>query len=206
MFSLRSAFPAHAASPSAVKMRNVDAGLRTVVLVEGVSDQAAVEALARCRGRDLDAEGIAVLPMGGAQAIGRFLERYGPRGLDVGLAGLCDAAEEDDFRRGLERAGVGSDLTRGDMEELGFYVCDADLEDELIRALGAAAVEKIAEAQGELGSFRTFQKQPAQQERSHEQQLRRWMGNRKIRYAPLLVDALDSAAVPRPLDLVLAHL
>jgi hypothetical protein len=92
------------------------------------------------------------------------------------------------------------------MEALGFYVCDADLEDELIRALGAAAVEKIAEAQGELGSFRTFQKQPAQQERSHEQQLRRWMGNRKIRYAPLLVDALDPAAVPRPLDLVLAHL
>ena len=187
-------------------MRNVDAALRAVVLVEGVSDQVAVEALARRRGRDLDAEGISVVPMGGAQAIGRFLDRYGPRGLDVGLAGLCDAAEEDDFRRGLERAGLGSELTRAGMEERGFYVCVADLEDELIRALGAAAVEAIAEAQGELGSFRTFQKQPAQQDRTHEQQLRRWMGNRKIRYAPLLVDALDPAAVPRPLDLVLAHL
>jgi hypothetical protein len=184
------------------KMRDV----HVVVLVEGLSDQAAVEALALRRGRDLDAEGIAVVPMGGAQAIGRFLDRFGPRGLDVGLAGLCDAAEEDDFRRGLERAGLGSNLTRADMEELGFYVCDADLEDELIRALGVAAVEEIAEAQGELGSFRTFQKQPAQQERSHEQQLRRWMGNRKIRYAPLLVDALDPVAVPRPLDLVIAQL
>jgi hypothetical protein len=180
--------------------------VRAVVLVEGLSDRAAVEALARRRGRDLDAEGVAVVAMGGAQAIGRFLDSIGPRGLDVGLAGLCDAPEEDDFRRGLERAGLGSNFTRGDMEELGFYVCDADLEDELIRALGVAAVEKIAEAQGELGSFRTFQKQPAQQERSHEQQLRRWMGNRKIRYAPLLVDALDPAAVPQPLDLVLAHL
>jgi hypothetical protein len=180
--------------------------VRAVVLVEGVSDQAAVEALALRRGRDLDAEGVAVVPMGGGQAIGRFLDRYGPRGLDVELAGLCDAAEEDDFRRGLERAGLGSDLTRAGMEELGFYVCDADLEDELIRALGAAAVEEIAAAQGELGSFRTFQKQPAQQERTHEQQLRRWMGNRKIRYAPLLVDALAPTAVPRPLDLVLAHL
>ena len=187
-------------------MRNVDAGLRAVVLVEGVSDQAAVEALARRRGRDLDAEGVAVVPMGGAQAIGRFLDRFGPRGLGVELAGLCDAAEEESFRRGLERAGLGSDLSRAGMEELGFYVCDADLEDELIRALGAVAVEEIAAAQGELGSFRTFQKQPAQQERTHEQQLRRWMGNRKIRYAPLLVDALDPAAVPRPLDLVLAHL
>ena len=181
-------------------------GVRAVVLVEGVSDQAAVEALARRRGRDLDSEGVLVVPMGGAQAIGRFLDRFGPRGLGIGLAGLCDAAEEDEFRRGLERAGLGSDLTRTAMEELGFYVCDADLEDELIRALGVAAVERIAEEQGELGSFRTFQKQPAQQERSHEQQLRRWMGNRKIRYAPLLVDALEPAAVPRPLDLVLAHL
>jgi hypothetical protein len=177
-----------------------------VVLVEGLSDQAAVEALARRRGRDLDAERVSVVPMGGAQAIGRFLDRFGPRGLDVGLAGLCDAAEEADFRRGLERAGLGADLDRAGLERLGFFVCVADLEDELIRALGAAKVEVIAEAQGELGSFRTFQKQPAQQERTHEQQLHRWMGNRKIRYAPLLVDALDPANVPRPLDLVLAHL
>ena len=180
--------------------------MRGIVLVEGLSDRAAVEALARRRGRDLDAEGVSVVPMGGAQAIGRFLDRYGPRGLDLGLAGLCDAGEEDEFRRGLERAGLGTDLDRAGMERLGFYICVADLEDELIRALGAAKVEEIAEAQGELGSFRTFQKQPAQQERNHEQQLRRWLGNRKIRYAPLLVDALDPAGVPRPLDLVLAHL
>jgi len=180
--------------------------VRGIVLVEGLSDRAAVEALARRRGRDLDAEGVSVVPMGGAQAIGRFLDRYGPRGLDLGLAGLCDAGEEDEFRRGLERAGLGTDLDRAGMERLGFYICVADLEDELIRALGAAKVEEIAEAQGELGSFRTFQKQPAQQERNHEQQLRRWLGNRKIRYAPLLVDALDPAGVPRPLDLVLAHL
>ncbi len=101
------------------------------------------------------------MPIGGAQAIGRFLELFGPPGLDVRLAGLCDAGEEADFRRGLERAGLGSDLTRADMERLGFYVCDADLEDELIRALGAAAVERVLEAQGGLRSFRTLQKQPA---------------------------------------------
>ena len=108
------------------------------MLVEGVSDQRAIEALAERRGRDLDAEGISVVPIGGAQAIGKFLRQFGPQGLDVRLAGLYDAAEEGDFRRGLERAGLGSDLTRDDMERLGFYVCDADLEDELIRALGAA--------------------------------------------------------------------
>jgi hypothetical protein len=182
--------------------------LRAVVLVEGISDQRALETLAERRGRNLDAEGVSVVPIGGAQAIGRFLNLFGPQGLDVRLAGLCDAAEESDFRRGLERAGLGSHLTRAEMERLGFYVCVADLEEELIRALGAASVELVVDAQGELGSFRTLQKQPAWQGRPIEEQLRRFMGSggrRKIRYARLLVEALDLAQVPRPLDLVLAH-
>jgi hypothetical protein len=178
------------------------------VLVEGISDQRALEALSARRGRNLDAERVSVVPIGGAQAIGRFLHRFGPQGLDVKLAGLCDEAEEGDFRRGLERAGLGSHLTRADMERLGFYVCVADLEDELIRALGAASVEQVVEAQGALGSFRTLQKQPEWQGRPVEEQLRRFMGSggsRKIRYARLLVEALDFTRVPRPLELVLAH-
>ncbi|MDP8911090.1 MAG: ATP-dependent endonuclease [Actinomycetota bacterium] len=184
------------------------ADARAVVLVEGISDQVALEALAERRDRNLDAEGVSVVPMGGAQSIGRFLDLFGPRGLDVRLAGLCDAGEESDFRRGLERAGLGSNLTRAEMERLGFYVCVADLEDELIRALGARSVEEIADAEGDLGSFRTLQKQPEWRGRPREEQLRRFMGSggsRKLRYARLLVDALDLSQVPRPLDLVLAH-
>ena len=181
---------------------------RAVVLVEGVSDQVALEALAERRGRNLSAEDVSILPMGGATNIRSFLDLFGPRGLDVRLAGLCDAGEEDDFRRGLERAGLGSNLSGADMEALGFYVCVADLEDELIRALGAASVEEILDAQGELGSFRTLQKQPTWQGRATKEQLRRFMGSgagRKIRYARLLVDALDLTRVPRPLERVLAH-
>jgi hypothetical protein len=181
---------------------------RAVVLVEGLSDQGAVEALGRRRGRDLRAERVSVVPIGGAQAIGQFLDRFGPAGMGVRLAGICDAGEEGDFRRGLERAGFGERLTRGEMERLGFFVCSADLEDELIRALGAAAVERVLEAQGDLGSFRTLQKQPEWRGRATEEQLRRFMGSgsgRKIRYARLLVDALDLGRVPRPLDRVLAH-
>jgi predicted ATP-dependent endonuclease of OLD family len=181
---------------------------RAVVLVEGVSDQRAVEALALRRGRNLDAEGVAVVPIGGSKGIGRFLKSFGPHGLDVTLAGLVDAAEEGDFKRALERAGLGTNLTRADMERLGFYVCDADLEDELIRALGAAAVERVIDAQGELDSFRSLQRQPAWRGRTTEQQLRRFFGThkgRKIESAPLLVDALDLDHVPRPLDGVLAH-
>jgi hypothetical protein len=179
-----------------------------VVLVEGVSDQCALEALAERRGRDLDAEGISVVPIGGAQAIGKFLTRFGPQGLDVRLAGLYDAAEEGEFRRGLARAGLGSDLSRAEMERLGFYVCVADLEEELIRALGADAVVRVVEAHGDLGPFRTLQKQAAWQGRPTEEQLRRFMGSggrRKIRYARYLVEALEPGQVPRPLDGVLAH-
>jgi OLD-like protein len=182
--------------------------MRAVVLVEGSSDQVALETLAERRGRNLDAEGVSVVPIGGAQAVGNFLDRFGPRGLNVELAGLCDAGEEGDFRRGLERAGLGTELTRTEMERLGFYVCDADLEDELIRSLGVASVERVVEAQGDLRSFRTLQKQAAWHGRATENQLRRFMGSggrRKIRYARLLVEALDLDHVPRPLDRVLAH-
>jgi hypothetical protein len=179
-----------------------------VVLVEGISDQRALEALAARRGRNLDVEGVSILPVGGAQAVGSFLARLGPRGLDVRLAGLCDAGEERYFRRALERAGLGSRLSRTEMERLGFYVCVEDLEDELIRSLGAAVVEQLVEAQGDLGSFRTLQKQPGWKGRPVAEQLRRFLGSggsRKILYAPLLVDALDLTRVPRPLDGVLAH-
>ena len=186
-----------------------DVGTRAVVLVEGISDRRALEALAARRGRDLAADGVSVVAMGGAQSIGRFLDAFGPQGLDVKLGGLCDAGEEREFRRALERAGLGSDLSRDDLESLGFYVCVEDLEDELIRALGPAAVEQIVAAHGDLQAFRTLQKQPAWQGRPVGEQLRRFMGSggsRKIRYAPLLVDALDLAQVPRPLDGVLAGL
>ena len=183
-------------------------GAGAIVLVEGISDQVAVETLAACRGRDLAAEGVAVVPIGGAHAVARFLAQYGPRGAGATLAGLCDVGEEDVFRRALERAGLGEALDRAAMERLGFHVCEVDLEDELIRAHGAAAVERVLEAHGDLFSFRTFQKQPAWRGRPVESQLRRFLGSadrRKIRYARLLVAALEPEQVPRPLAGVLAR-
>jgi hypothetical protein len=179
---------------------------RAVVLVEGLSDKLAVEALAERRGRNLADEHVTVVPMGGSKNFGSLLQAYLPNG--VKLAGLVDVGEEGDFRRALERAGFGDDLTREEMERLGFYVCDADLEDELIRALGPDAVERVIEELGDLESFRTFKMQPAWRGRPVHEQFRRFFGTtsgRKARSAPRLVAALDLVRVPRPLDGVLAH-
>ncbi|KAB1161387.1 TOPRIM nucleotidyl transferase/hydrolase domain-containing protein [Micromonospora sp. DT46] len=180
---------------------------RTVVLVEGPSDRVALETLAARRGRDLGAEGVRVVAMGGATNVGHFLDQLGPAGRGLRLAGLYDEAEEGYFRRGLERCGFGVDLSRADLTALGFHVCVADLEDELIRAVGVAGVRAVLAAEGELRSFDLFQRQPAQRGRAVEAQLRRFLGTRsgrKSAYARLLVQALEPDRVPRSLDAVLA--
>jgi len=182
--------------------------IRTVVAVEGTSDQAALEALAARRGTDLAAEGIQIVRIGGAHGLARLLTQLRTERADLTVTGLCDAGEEGVFRRALERCGRGSNLTRDRLEQLGFYVCVADLEDELIRSHGAAGVEHVLDAQGDLGLFRLFQQQPAQQGRTKEAQLRRFLGTRsgrKAQYARILVAALEPIRVPRPLDRVLAH-
>jgi len=154
----------------------------TVVLVEGISDRIALETLAQRRGVD-----VSIVDMGGAHAIKRFLDRYAA----VRVVGLCDARERDVFAR----AGI---------EE--FEVCDADLEDELIRALGAERVEE-ALAERDRSSLRTFQKQPQWRGRPLHDQLRRFLcssDNRKLRYMPLLAAlAHDEGVVPSPLEAVL---
>ncbi len=95
------------------------------------------------------------------------------------------------------------------MESLGFYVCIADLEDELIRALGPPGVERVLAAEKDLARFRVFQNQPAQRGRPVERQLRRFLSTtsgRKARYASALVHALSTepSRVPRPLEHLLA--
>jgi hypothetical protein len=169
--------------------------LRAAVLVEGTSDRLAVETLARRRGHDLAADGVAVVPMGGYGNLPRVLEQY--RGVRV--AGLYDAGEERHFLRAL---GCGD---REQLERAGFYACTRDLEDELTRAVGPDGVLRVLEQQGELRGFRTYQKQPAHRDEPLEEQLYGFMWNRKQRYAVFLVEALDLERVPRPLDRVLAH-
>jgi hypothetical protein len=197
-----------ALAAAAAHTRTAGPGASAVVLVEGMSDQSALATLAARSGRDLAGQGVFIVPMGGATNVGHFLTVFGPQGFGVRLAGLYDQGEEHDVRRALTRAGLRPGPARTELERLGFFRCVADLEDELIRALGVAVTEQLIEGQGELGSFRTFVNQPAQRTRPRDQQLRRFMGTRsgrKIHYGRVLTAALDLSRVPRPLDAVLTH-
>jgi hypothetical protein len=156
-----------------------------VVLVEGITDRIALEAVARRLGIDLG--DVQIVPIGGAQAIRRAAAQYeGER-----LVGLCDAGEERWFRRIL-----------GDST----HVCVKDLEDELIRALGPGRVQEVVAEHGELETFRSFQNQVFWRGRPVERQLRRWLqnGGRRHRYPPLLVEAMEPEEIPPPLAGVLA--
>ena len=178
--------PAAATEATAVALARAETA-RVVVLVEGVSDQIAVETLARRHGRDLTAEGVVVLPTGGAHGFGRFARRFaGTR-----LVGLCDAGEASIVRRSL-----GDD----------FFVCVEDLEDELIRAAGPALVTEVFAAHGDLAAFRIIQRQPAWRGKDEAAQLRRFLGagsQRKLRYARLLTEAIALDRIPRPLTALL---
>ncbi|MFF2820216.1 TOPRIM nucleotidyl transferase/hydrolase domain-containing protein [Kitasatospora cineracea] len=177
-----------------------EAGVRTAVLLEGPSDLAAVEALAGRLGRELAAEGVCAVSMGGAMSAGPFAALLGPSGLGLRLTGLCDEHEQGFYRRGFDRAGAFGDE---------FFVCAADLEEEFIRALGVPRIEQVLAAAGDLPSWRTFARQPAQRDRSPQQRLRRFLGTRKgrkIRYGRLLAEALDPDRLPPPLHALFHHL
>jgi OLD-like protein len=182
--------------------------LRAVVLVEGNSDKAALQTLAARCGRDLRAEGVEVVAMGGITNTRTFTSRYGPNGLGVSLAGLYDAPDEAKLRHGLVAGGLSTALERTGLAGLGFYECSADLEDELIRALGAEAVEAVVDACGETRSLRLLAGMPAQRGWTRQAVLRRFLGSRsgrKARYARLLVEAMEPAQAPAPLAAVLAR-
>lgn len=179
----------------------------TVVLVEGDSDAAAVSTIAARTGT-AHALGLEVVSAHGVTNYRRLLTRIRADHPSRRVVGLYDEPEERVVRRALESVGIGTPVSRVDVERLGFYACVADLEDELIRAIGVERVEQVIGEQGELDAFRILQRQPAQRDRPVDQQLRRFMGTksaRKIRYGHLLASVVDLDACPRPLRRVVAR-
>ncbi|MFJ9692164.1 TOPRIM nucleotidyl transferase/hydrolase domain-containing protein [Kitasatospora sp. NPDC101183] len=177
-----------------------DLGVRTAVLLEGLSDSAALDTLAAAHGRDLAAEGVCVLPMGGAMNVGRYAANLGRDGLGLRLTGLCDEGERGYYERGWQLAGAAAP---------DIHVCVADLEDELIRTLGVGVVRELVEDQGDGRALEVFLRQPAQRVRTAHQQLHRFLSTksgRKIHYGHVLAAALTPGHPATPLTALLAGL
>ncbi|MGZ5399605.1 MAG: hypothetical protein ACXWDM_06285 [Nocardioides sp.] len=157
-----------------------------VVLVEGGSDVAALAALPAADGLRERFEPVA---MGGITNVSTYVERLRRERPDVVLLGVCDERE----RRYMERE-------RPALADV--FVCERDLEDELIRAVGPEAVVGLLDELGELGRFRTFQEQPEWRGQPLHDQLRRFAGTRSGRkavFAGRLAAELTTEDVPAPL-------
>ena len=173
-----------------------------VVLVEGESDRLALIAAARVRGDDLRAD---VVSLGGITNLRSWLERRDPA---VPVLGLYDAAE---LRYVLGALAAGRLLPAGETDPVavarcGFFGCERDLEDEVIRAAGPDLVLQTLDVRGELALFRVFQGQPAQRVRSVDAQLHRFAGTasgRKTVFAADVIAALTADRLPRPLAALL---
>lgn len=177
----------------------VDVG--TLVLVEGRSDAAAVLALADLLGCNLGLRHIQISAAGGVANFSQVLVNFVRMHPNADVCGMYDIADEWHVRRALTAAAIPIDA-HVSPESVGFFACDADLEDELIRALGAESVERVLDAQGELASFRRFQAMPQHRHSTMHRQLHRFLGTRatrKIRCARFLVEKLDPARLPGPL-------
>ena len=171
---------------------------RAVVLVEGVSDRAALVELARRRGDDLAADGVAVVAMGGATNVGHHVRRWAGRG--VRLGGLCDLGEAAWFARAWA-----SPDARCRARRRGVRRRPRGRADPGARRGGRRRGDP---REGELASLQTLRRQPAQRTRLPQEHLHRFLGARsgnKERFARLLVGAVDLDRVPPVLHAVLDH-
>ncbi|WP_377641968.1 hypothetical protein [Oryzobacter terrae] len=175
-----------------------------VVLVEGPSDVAAVEAVLDSAGLT---EGVEVRSMGGVTNIRTALatvlgERPAPR-----VLGLCDEGEVDVVLRAVRAAGAPV-VSAADLPDLGFHACRGDLEDELIRAVGAAEAVALLGGLGLEASFERFRRQPAWRGRDLGASLARFAGagsGRKVRVGRALARSLPLERLPEPLARLVAQ-
>ena len=180
----------------------------TVVLLEGRSDVAAVRAVAAAYGLSDRVHRYRLIDMGGVTNIRRQLVAIRSRSAPVRVIGMCDAGEAHVFIRALQIDGDGPHPEAA-LAEHGFYVCEADLEDELIRASGSARVVSLLGRLGLQARFAAFQRQPAWRGRPLPEQLHRFAGvasGRKPLLAGALAEGLAPDEVPAPLRQLIARI
>ncbi len=170
----------------------------TVILLEGHSDLLAIRVLARALDVDLDARGISLLSLDGAGSVVHYLSLFGPAGLGLTLRGLCDADHEETWRTRLQDAGI--EVTdRAAMNAVGFQVADADLEEELIGALGTQRVSELIEKENADQAFANFTQQGAIARLSLAEQQHDFLHKQSVRWAPVLAADLSVEDIPQPI-------
>jgi aminoglycoside 6'-N-acetyltransferase len=184
----------------------IDRPTRAHVLVEGPSDVAAVRAVASVLGVDLT--GVELVSLGGVTNIRRALvERYAA-GSPPLVLGLCDAGETAFVERALRAVGHPvRDAT--DLPSYGFFTCHRDLEDELLRALGARRAREVIADLGLTAKLDTLLQQPQWAGRESLDVLHRFCGvasGRKELLAGALAGALAPEEVPEPVRLLVERL
>ncbi len=175
-----------------------------MVLVEGRSDRAALAVPIARRGLE---RAVDVREMGGATNVRRHLHAAVTDAGTRRVLGLCDEAEAAFFRRALAAEGARAG-TAQEMAALGFHTCVRDLEDELLRALGADGVRGVLEHLDLDGAFDRFSRQRAWTDQPLDARLHRFAGavsGRKALLAAALTTALPDERLPDPMRRLLDH-
>lgn len=114
---------------------------RCVVAVEGPSERMLLDAVDAQLGLNLHQSGVHVLDLGGADLFKPAYKVFGPDGFGARVLGLVD---EDHREAWADVLGVRA----SDLEREGCWVCDPDLEGEVVQALGPSRVIELLDASG----------------------------------------------------------
>jgi hypothetical protein len=182
--------------------------LPVVVLLEGRSDVAALEVLIQASHLAAQAGYVELVDMGGVTNVRRYVNDVVSARSAHRVLGLCDARETRYFVRALS-VHCPKITDPSTMAEFGFHVCGSDLEDELIRALGADRVRVVLDTLGLAEGFNQFRRQPAWRDRPLHSQLQRFAGvaaGRKAIFAAALAAATSLSSAPAPLQALLRQI
>lgn len=103
---------------------------RHIVAVEGISDRIILEKAAEVTGRNLDRLGVSVIETDGAGDMGAVEKLFGTNGFNIPISMLIDEDAVGATAKHL-------DVPRDELNQHSVWICQRDLEDEYVAALGA---------------------------------------------------------------------
>ncbi|GHG43862.1 hypothetical protein GCM10012320_08240 [Sinomonas cellulolyticus] len=118
---------------------------RRIITVEGLSDRVVLERVAELTDRNLDRLGVSVIETNGSAEISAIAKLFGPSGFDLRISRLIDYDAQ-----GTTESATG--IAVSDFPTSSVWVSDVDLEDEYVKALGAAEVYNALKNSGQFST------------------------------------------------------